>query len=109
MAWFKQLDLPDPAYLLEHPRKFKVPEKLDSVFVVLDGVSTLAVNIIAQNDQHGPGAWDAAWQIINAVCEADMQDVALSAAKKLANARKPEFTLPHKTLKHFGDILAGME
>lgn len=111
MTWKKSLDLPDPATILAKPHKFKVPDRIDKLFVILDSVSSHAVGVIerAKTDGEADDMWLRAWQVIQVVCDADQTDVALIAAKKLAGVRKEKFTMPHKTLAQFHDLLAGLE
>lgn len=110
MSWFKALDLPDPEYLLANPRKFKVPDRIDKVFVILDSVTSTAINqMTGVSLSEANDVWLRIWEIIQKVCDAKMSDVALLTVKKLAGVPgREKFALPHNTIDEFRDLLAGL-
>lgn len=109
LSWIKSLDLPTPEEILKNPKAFKVPDRIDKVFVVLDGVASLAVGRIERaTDRAAEEAWDGSWEVLGKVCKAGMPDVALTAAKRIVAVRRPEFTLPHTTLDSFRELLTGL-
>lgn len=99
MTWCREIDLPDPWQLLQHPEQFKLPSRADVMFAVLSSVAAAAVS-----DLNVP-RWKAAWQILGVAAKAGAKDVAASAAKTLAEKYKPNLPRPSEALQHFIPVL----
>lgn len=99
LAWRRDMDLPDPEWVLAHPDQFQVPPRGDQVFAILTAVVSAAVSNLT-NDR-----WMAAWQILARAAEQGAKDIAAASAKALAQARKPGLPLPQKELREFIPLL----
>ena len=99
LAWRRDLDLPDPEEVLEHPDRFRVPGRGDQAFAVLTAVVSAAVGNLTKD------RWLAAWTVLARAAEQGAKDIAAAAAKALAAARKPNLPLPQKELREFIPLL----
>jgi len=99
LAWRRELDLPDPESLLSDPASFRLPSRGDQAYAVLTAVTAAAVGRLTRD------RWLAAWDILARAAAAGAKDIAASAAKTLAAARRPDLPLPQKELREFTPLL----
>ena len=99
LSWRRNLDLPDPEWVLNHPDRFQIPERGDQAFAVLTAVVAAAVGNLTKD------RWMAAWQVLARAAEQGAKDIAAASAKALAQARKPGLPLPQKELQGFIPLL----
>ena len=76
--WLDNLDLPDARWLLDHPRKFSVPDRHDKVYAVVNSVRA------AYLAEPTVDRWIAFGQILQAVAGAGSTDLAVVAARDWA-------------------------
>ncbi|UWG95823.1 AAA family ATPase [Dehalobacter sp. DCM] len=99
LAWVKELNLPDPEEILANPSQLQLPERGDVALAILSAVIAAAVVKLTEE------RWSAAWCVLAQAAEQGKKDIAASAAKKLAAARKPELPLPIRELQAFVPLL----
>lgn len=99
LAWRRDLDLPDPEEVLRNPAGFRVPPRGDQAFAVLTAVVSAAVGNLTKD------RWLAAWAVLARAAEQGAKDVAATAARALAAARRPDLPLPQKELREFLPLL----
>jgi hypothetical protein len=99
--WTKDLDLPDPEFLLENPNKYKVPKRSDQVYAVLSSVLAAAINNLTKE------RWMATWSILAKTAQEKAPDIAAFAARTLI--RKVDLNsglpIPKKEIAVFHPIL----
>ncbi len=99
LAWRRDFDLPDPEAVLADPAGLRLPERGDQAFAILTAVIAAATGSLTEE------RWAAAWSVLAKAVEQGRKDIAAVAAKKLAQAKKPEFPLPQKELREFIPLL----
>ncbi len=99
LAWYRDLDLPDPEEVLANPSGLQLPDRGDQAFAILTAVIAAAIDRLTEE------RWTAAWSVLAKAVEQGKKDVAAVAAKKLAQAKKPEFSLPQQELREFIPLL----
>ncbi|MBC2722772.1 MAG: AAA family ATPase [Desulfosporosinus sp.] len=99
LAWRRDLDLPDPEEVLANPTYLQLPDRGDQAFAILMAIVTAAVGSLTEE------RWSAAWCVLARASEHGNKDIAAVAAKKLAQARKPELSIPLKELEEFAPLL----
>lgn len=101
MAWQRDLDLPDPEYILAHPKEFKLPDRGDKQFALLNSIASAVVNDINVK------RWKAAWEILASASKQGGKDVAITAARTLSSIDTKKYRLPlqEEALNEFIDIL----
>ncbi len=80
--WLDNLDLPDPHWILDHPKKFTVPDRHDKVYAVVNGVRA------AYLGSPSVDRWIAFGVVLQAVAEAGSTDLAVVAARDWAGDTK---------------------
>lgn len=106
--WKKQLDLPDPEWVLSNPEKWEVPTRADRTFTI---IASVVAAVTAKMDRN---RYLAAWKVIYQVAQAGMKDVAAAGVLPLARGAAGRSFLTDKEVrtelytltKPFGDILA---
>ncbi len=105
LNFLRQNDLPRPEEVLEDPGK--LPKREDALFVVL---STVASHVVRA---WTPDAWQKAWKVLALLVEQGKKDIALQAARTLAqayaNPRGGKRMPPPKEMLLFGEILGALE
>lgn len=86
LAYLRNLDLPDPQELLEHPAKFGELRRTDQQLAALDAVVAAAVA--------DPKRWRDAFRVCIVAAGCGAPDVAASAAMRLAEAKPTAMSLP---------------
>ena len=99
LAWYRDLDLPDPEEVLANPSGLQLPDRGDQAFAILTAVIASAIDRLTEE------RWAAAWSVLAKAVEQGKKDIAAVAAKRLAQAKKPEFPLPQKELREFIPLL----
>jgi len=90
LSWRRNLDLPDPATLLDDPEA-RLPERLDRLHALLGAV-------VAHVRSDGTvDTWQRAWTVVARVART-APDVAATAARSLARCRPEGATLPRAML-----------
>lgn len=98
-AWRRELDLPDPRDLLEHPDRYKHPNRPDQAYAILSAVVQTAIQNLTERH------WLAAWSILATAARSGGVDVGAAAARQLAMNRKPNLPLPQASLAPFIEML----
>ena len=93
-----EADLPDPEELLADPSSVRADVRSDLLLAGLGGV----VGAVAMRPTEA--RWEAAWEVLAAVCEANRADIAALAADELLALREPDWAPPASALA-FVDIL----
>lgn len=102
LTWRRDLDLPDPEWVLRNPDKFTVPARGDQAFAVLTAVISAAVGDLTRD------RWLAAWTVLAQAGDQGAKDIAAAAARALAQAgrdKRPALPLPQKELAGFIPLL----
>lgn len=101
LSWAKELDLPDPEFILKHPEKFKLPSRGDRQFAVLASISA-AVMQNATEERYLAG-----WKVMAKAANDGPKDIAAAAATVLLRLAKKrlDFRVPHAELKAFDRLL----
>jgi hypothetical protein len=99
LSWRRQLDLPDPEELLKDPRKFKVYERMDKTFAVLNSV------VAATTGKMTKDRWVAAWDILSICAKAGHVDIAAAAARALAKSKHGNMPTVNEQIKPFVPLL----
>ena len=86
LAYLRNLDLPDPKELLEHPAKFGELRRTDQQFAALDAVVAAAAA--------DPKCWRGAFRVCIVAAGCGAPDVAASAAMRLAELKPTSVRLP---------------
>lgn len=76
--WLDNLDLPDPQWILDHPKKFTVPDRHDKVYAVVNAVRAAYVANPTVD------RWIAFGVVLQAVADAGSADLAVVAARDWA-------------------------
>lgn len=107
LGYVRELDLPDPEYLLKNPDKFKIPGRQDQVFAVLGSV----VSSVATDKGMSEARNVAAWKILAKVAEGDgtqknkpRPDLAAAHARTLA-----QYMFSRKDKDKLGNIVASLK
>jgi MoxR-like ATPase len=77
-TWLDNLDLPDPEWVLSHVEEFKVPDRHDKVYAVVNSV------LSAYLARPSVERWLALGQVLRAVADSGSKDLAVVAAKAWA-------------------------
>jgi hypothetical protein len=99
LSWLRKMDLPNPLDLLKDPKKFKLFDRQDKNFAVLNSVVAAALNDLS------PENWVAAWTIMAHSAKEGHVDIATAAVRALARARKVSFPNITPMLKPFLPLL----
>lgn len=78
LSFVRDMDLPDPEYLLANPDKFKIPTRQDQTFAILGQVVACVINKVDAKRNV------AAWDILSQVATAKQVDLAAAHARTLA-------------------------
>ena len=78
--YMRELDLPDPEDLLEHPENLK-KERADRVFAALNAVVAAVIG------KPEVKRWNAAWKVVARTVDLHLQDVGATAARALIRAK----------------------
>lgn len=98
LRFVQSADLPDPEALLADPSSIHAEVRSDLLLAALGGVvGAVAMEPTAQR-------WDAAWEVLAIVCDADRADLAALAADDLLALREPGWAPPPAAVA-FVDIL----
>jgi DNA polymerase III delta prime subunit len=97
VAWFSEMDLPDPEELLADPDNFKMPERGDRAYAVLTAVAAAVAADLSV------ARWEAGWRVLGKAAY-DAPDVAAMAARILAKCR-PAGCPPPPEIKLFIPLL----
>lgn len=100
LTWIQEMDLPDPEELLRNPAGFTLPPRGDRAYAVLAGVVSAAVNNLTAD------RWTAAWRILAQAADQGGADVAAGAARALAQAWRPELSVPTKEMQKLMPLLS---
>ena len=93
ISWAKTLDLPDPKEVLANPDKFQLPNRGDAAYAVLAAVAALACS---SGDKQ---LWQKAWRVLGKAHDAGAPDIAATAARQLAQSRRPDWETPPEASK----------
>lgn len=97
--FLKNLDLPDPEFLLKNPDKFEIPKKRgDITFAILSSIHSA---ISQKNDAN---RYAAAWKILGMTSKAGLTDIAICWAKPLSSMM-PKGSVPPKEVLEFTTIM----
>jgi hypothetical protein len=99
LAWQREADLPDPEAVLDDPSSFKLPDRGDRQFAVLNAVSA-AVAARPTRER-----WEAAFQIVEQAVQLGASDVAAVAARALAKCVPPDVPALPPTLTALAPVL----
>lgn len=89
LRYAAEIDLPDPEALLIDPALLCTDVRADQLLASLAAVATaVAAELTHQR-------WEAAWEVLAAVCRADRGDLAAMAATDLLAMREPDWPAPH--------------
>jgi hypothetical protein len=91
VSWLRNLDLPDPATLLNDPAA-PLPTRIDRLYAVLGAV---VAYVVADG---GVPAWEKAWTVVARVART-APDVAAGTARSLARKRPAGAALPQTMLE----------
>jgi hypothetical protein len=92
--FLKNLDLPDPEFLLKNPDKFEIPKKRgDITFAIL---SSLHAALTSKND---PSRYAAMWKILGATSKAGLTDIAICWAKPISGMMPKGAVTPKEALE----------
>lgn len=98
-TWLKEQNLPDPEKLLKNPTDFKLPERGDVVYTVLNSVVASVIN------NKTPARWKAGWTILKLAGEQGAYDVGCQAARLLAEHSDTNLDVPLDEIKPYIDML----
>jgi hypothetical protein len=99
MTWARDLDLPDPEELLNHPERYRHPDRGDQTYAVISSVCQAAIGNLT------PERWLAAWTVLASAATAGSPDVAAAAARSLARERRDGLPLPTRQIAPFIPVL----
>lgn len=99
--WLKNMDLPQPKDVLDNWQSFKVPDRSDKTYAIISGVVSFL------NENFEKKYWDATWEVIGKICEANQPDVAAVWAIGITKKMKPEWGYPKAFMK-FAPLFAGI-
>lgn len=99
LTWRRQLDLPDPEALLNDPKEFKVYERMDKTFAVLNSVVAAATRRLTKD------RWTAAWDILSSCARQGHVDIAAAAARALVRAKTGAMPNVSKQIEPFVPLL----
>lgn len=99
LQFIKAKDLPDPEALLKDPDNFKLPERGDIVYTVLNGVVAAVIGELT------PKRWKAGWTILKQAGEQGAYDVGCAAARSLAQHSRDDLEVPLDEIKPYVDML----
>ena len=97
LAYLRNLDLPDPAELLDYPAKFAELQRTDQQFAALDAVAAAAAR--------DPARWQDAFRVCIVAAGCGAPHVAASVAMRLAKTKPKNARLP-SGYEAFAEILA---
>lgn len=98
-AWMKDQNLPNPEALLKKPADFKLPERGDVVYTVLNSVVAAVIG------NKTPARWKAGWTILKLAGEQGAYDVGCQAARLLAEHSDANLDVPLDEIKPYLDML----
>lgn len=99
LAWLREMDLPDPEYVLADPSRFVLPARGDRAYAALCAVaSAVAASPTAER-------WAAGWRVLGTAGKL-APDVAAMAARILAGCRPPGAPPPPE-MREFLPVLRG--
>jgi hypothetical protein len=99
LSWLRKMDLPNPLDLLKDPKKFKMYDRQDKNFAVLNSVVAAAIGNLT------PDYWVAAWTILAECAKQGHVDVAAAACRSLARNRNGKLPSVTKMLEPFAPVL----
>lgn len=100
--WLKEQNLPNPRTLLKSPEDFKLPERGDVAYTVLNSVVAEAMSTGPTEDD-----WVAAWKLLKAAGDQGGHDTGAAAARTLtaAHDKNPSLPVPLQYIKPYMDML----
>lgn len=101
-VWRRELDLPDPEWMLKHPKEFTLPDRGDKVLVVLGAVASAVLSHPTQE------RWTAGWDLMVKALEDGAGGQAAVAVRSLASywlRHKSDLPLPREQARAFIPIL----
>ncbi len=88
LRYANEIDLPDPESLLIDPSLLRTDVRADQLLASLAAVATAVAGELTRE------RWEAAWEVLAAVCHADRADLAAMAATDLLDLREPDWPAP---------------
>lgn len=98
LAWRKDLDLPDPEFVLLNPEELEVPQRNDRALAVISSV------VAAVADDPTPERWGQGWKVVQRYLDVGRHDVAALGARRLVRCR-PEDAPANETIEALLPIL----
>jgi hypothetical protein len=99
LAWRREADLPDPEAVLRDPSSFRLPERGDRQFAVLNAVAA-AVSANPTRER-----WEAAFQLVEQAVQLGSSDIAAVAARALAKCVPPDLPALPATMATLAPVL----
>ena len=98
LEWERELDLPDPAFVLKNPDDFPIPTRGDQVFALLTSVVAHAKRHMSED------MWDSCWHVLARSAEKGHSDLAALPARMLGSERPEGYAIPEH-VKSFLPVL----
>jgi MoxR-like ATPase len=98
LSWERELDLPDPAFVLKNPDDYPIPPRGDQVFAVMTSVVNHTKNHMS------PAMWDACWHVLARAADKGHADLAALPARMLGAERQEGYAIPQH-VKSFLPVL----
>jgi hypothetical protein len=100
LGWREEQDLGDPEEALDNPTKYPLPKEDDRLYILLSSIAAVAIS------KKNVKPWNAAWVILERACKQGQTDVAVTAARTIAEATPwPAGAVTPKSILAFTPIL----
>ena len=98
LEWERELDLPDPAFVVENPDDYPIPQRGDQVFALMTSVVTYVKHNMDES------MWDAGWHVLARCADKGHADLAALPARMLGGERPEGYAIPEH-IKSFLPVL----